>query len=76
MARYTRRDIDPVLDRVLADTGEDKFCAMKLLELEKLVRTYDPHKLLPAKTVLRAAINAYRTERWPALAPKRVFRRY
>ena len=76
---YDTSTIHSFLDRVLVDIGPDNFSGMKLLELEKLVRTYDSNNQLPAKTVLRAAIHSFRVARWPSTAPKRTadrFRRY
>ena len=80
-ARRARRPYDPtqitaLLDKVLADIGADRFAQMKLLEAEKFVRGYDRANELPAKTVLRAAINAYRAAKWPACAPKRLNDRF
>jgi len=73
---YDPRKITALLDKVLADIGPDKFSKMKLLEAEKFVRGYDKAQELPAKTGLRAAINAYRSARWPACAPKRMNDRF
>ena len=62
--------IDELLERVLADVGPDRFSRMKLLELERFVRAYDSKQELPARTVLRRAINSFRAARWPGTAPK------
>jgi hypothetical protein len=67
---YDIGKIDSLLERVLAEIGPDCFSHLKLLELERLVRTYDPERKLPGKTVLRAAINRFRKSRWPESAPK------
>jgi len=74
--RYDPNKIGPIFETVLADIGPEKFSGMRLLELERLVRGYDPNHELPAKTTLRAAINSFRTARWPGSAPKRATRRY
>ncbi len=75
MVRYDLRKVNETLDKVLAAVGPERFSSMRLLELEKLVRTYDPTRELPAKTLLRAAINSYRAARWPGTAPKAAGRR-
>ena len=75
MVRYDLRKVNETLDKVLAAVGPERFSSMRLLELEKLVRTHDPARELPAKTVLRAAINSYRAARWPGAAPKPAGRR-
>jgi hypothetical protein len=73
---YDQSKIEVLLERVLADIGPARFSEMRLLHLERLVRTYDPGHELPGKTVLRAAINTFRTARWPGCAPKKVSARF
>lgn len=68
--RHDRAAIVALLDKVLAKIGAEQFSGMRLLELEKLIRTHDPH--LPGKTVLREIINSYRSAKWPHTAPKKV----
>jgi hypothetical protein len=68
---YNFARIDALLERVLAEVGPDRFAGMRLLELEKLVRSYNAEGRLPGKTVLRATIHKFRASRWPATAPKR-----
>jgi hypothetical protein len=75
MGRYDLRQVNETLDKVLAVIGSERFSSMRLLELEKVVRLHDTARALPAKTVLRAAINSYRTARWPGTAPKPAGRR-
>ena len=73
---YDTAEINSLLDQMLAEVGPDYMSGMKLLAVEKHMRSSDHRGMLPGKTVLRAAINAYRTARWPACAPKRVSDRF
>lgn len=66
---YDLARISSLLDQVRADLGDEQFAAMKLLELEKVARAYDPHHELPGKTLLRAQIHAYRAARRPETEP-------
>ncbi len=76
MTRYDLSKVNETLDKVLDAIGADRFSAMRLLELEKLVRTYETSGDLPAKTLLRAAINKYRSAKWPSTAPRRAGSRH
>jgi hypothetical protein len=67
---YDTNELNALLERVLADIGDDRFTSLQLLELEKLVRTYDAKDELPGKTLLRDTINNFRATRWPGTAPK------
>jgi hypothetical protein len=67
---FDRSKISELLEKVLADIGFKRFAGMRLLELERVVRTYDPERGLPGKTVLRAEINGFRNARWPTTTPK------
>ena len=73
---YSRDEINAVLDKVLSEVGAEKFSAMRLLELEKLIRSRDASQRLPGKTLLREAINKFRAARWPHTAPKRLSDRF
>ena len=75
-SNYSRAEISAVLERTLAEIGPEKFSGMRLLELEKLVRSRDASQRLPAKTLLREAINKFRTARWPNTAPRRLSDRF
>lgn len=70
--RWRREEIVKLLERVLTDIGADRFSGMRLMQLEKLVRTYD--QALPGKTLLREVINSFRAARWPGTAPKKLDR--
>jgi len=71
--RWDRAAISALLEKVFREIGPERFSGMRLMELEKVVRTYD--KNLPGKTLLREAINNFRVARWPHTAPKKLFRR-
>ena len=71
-ARHDRVAISALLEKILTDIGPERFSGMRLMQLEKLVRTYDAG--LPGKTVLREVINTFRTARWPNTAPKKLDR--
>jgi hypothetical protein len=73
---YDTASINTALEKLLAEIGTERFSAMRLLDLEKLLRTYDHSHELPGKTVLRDAINKFRAARWPAAAPKRMSDRF
>lgn len=73
---YDKTAINGTLERVLAEIGPERFAAMRLLELETLIRQRDPDHSLPGKTLLREAINAFRSARWPSTAPKRMSDRF
>jgi hypothetical protein len=75
-SRYNRAEIDIFLKKALTDIGPQGFSSMKLLELEKCLRQRDTAQMLPAKTVLRAAINSFRAALWPETAPKRLSNRF
>ena len=70
MPKYNTSQISAALDQVLSEIGADRFSSMRLLELEKLVRTNDREGRLPGKTLLRATIHSYRSAKWPGTGPK------
>lgn len=72
MRHYDMGRIHDFLSRVLAEIGPDRFSSLRLMELEKLIRTYDKNKELPGKTLLREAIHKFRAERWAGTAPRKV----
>jgi hypothetical protein len=69
---YSRGEISAVLEKTLADIGAEQFSGMRLMQLEKLIRSRDTSHRLPGKTLLREVINNFRTARWPQSAPKRL----
>ena len=73
--KYSRSEVASLLERVLTEIGPDRFSTLRLMELEKLVRSHDAAKMLPGKTLLREVINQFRVKRWPSTAPKKVPRR-
>lgn len=75
MRQYDLQRIHSLLETVLSDIGPERFSAMRIMELEKVIRSYDKGGELPGKTLLREAIHKFRTPRWPTTAPKKVFRR-
>lgn len=76
MRKYSRPEILAFIASVHDKVGDVPFTSLRLMALETLVRTHDKLRALPGKTVLREALNEYRTKRWPSLAPKPVMRRY
>jgi hypothetical protein len=75
-SNYSREEINAVLEKTLAEIGAEKFSGMRLLALEKLIRSRDTNQRLPGKTLLREAINKFRVVRWPNSAPKRLSDRF
>lgn len=73
-AKYDLQMINECLERVLKEIGEDEFSTARLLQLERIVRERCPNYVLPGKTVLRKAINDFRTARWEHCAPKKMDR--
>ena len=73
---YSRDELNAMLEQTLAEIGPDKFAGMRLLELEKFIRSRDKSGGLPGKTLLREAINKFRASRWPHTAPKRLSDRF
>lgn len=69
---YDVSEIDSLIAEVHAKEGDGAFTSLGLMALEALIRTHDPDKRLPGKTLLRERINAYRSVRWPATAPKKI----
>ena len=65
-----------LLDKVLAEIGPDRFSAMKLLDLERTLRTHDLANELPGKTVLREMIHSFRKARWSGTEPKSISSRF
>lgn len=74
MKKYDMDGIQKFLAQVLSEIGPERFSSLRLMELEKLVRSYDKVRELPGKTLLREAIHKFRTARWPGTAPKKVTR--
>lgn len=74
--RYSVSEIDAFIGHVHAKAGDGAFQSMKLMELETLIRKHDSVGMLPGKTLLRERINAYRSARWPATAPKKASDRF
>lgn len=76
---YSRAEISGLLEKVLAEIGPAQFSSLRLMQLEKVVRSRDVERRLPGKTLLREVINQFRMARWPQTAPKRLndrFRRF
>jgi len=74
--KYDLKSIEDMLERVRSSIGDGEFSAMRIMELEKVVRSYDQAHELPGKTLLRASIHSFRKARWPGLAPKPSGSRY
>jgi hypothetical protein len=68
-----RVEIETLLTKVLDDIGPERFSSLRLLDLERLTRTYNPD--LGGKTVLREVINKFRSARWESCRPKQLYRR-
>lgn len=68
---YSVDRIDAFIGSVHATVGDQAFQSPSLLALEKLVRAHDTGNDLPGKTLLRERLNAFRSVRWPDLAPKK-----
>jgi hypothetical protein len=75
-SNYNREQISAVLEKTLTEIGPEKFSGMRLLELEKLIRSRNANQRLPGKTLLREAINKFRAARWSHTAPKRLSDRF
>jgi hypothetical protein len=73
---YDLKKIDELLDVIRMEIGDDRFAAMRLMELEKVVRRHDSSHELPGKTLLRERIHAFRAARWPHLKPKAMSSRF
>jgi hypothetical protein len=69
MRTFSREELDMLLDKVMNEIGTEQFSAMRLLEVERLVRSRFQTQRLPGKTLLRETINKFRTARWPQCAP-------
>jgi hypothetical protein len=69
--RYDYSKIEAVLNETLTWLGPDRFSAMKVTELEKVVRERAGTNALPGRSQLRAAIHTFRTKRWPNTEPRR-----
>ena len=67
-----RARVAEILEKVLTDIGPERFSGMKLLDLERTIRTYDLANELPGKTVLRELIHSFRRARWSGTEPKPV----
>ena len=69
--KYDSKPIQEFIERVRLKVGDDDFTTLRLIQLEKVIRTYDKERSLPGKTRLREEIHSFRKARWPALmAPK------
>lgn len=75
-AKYSVSEIDAFIEKVHATEGDGAFQSMRLMELETLLRKHDKTGILPGKTLMRERINAYRSKRWPATAPKKASDRF
>jgi hypothetical protein len=69
--KYDYSKIEAVLNETMAWLSVERFSAMKVTELEKIVRTRAGTTTLPGRSQLRAAIHSFRIARWPSAAPKR-----
>ncbi|MGB7578355.1 MAG: hypothetical protein WA905_11225, partial [Pseudolabrys sp.] len=65
-----REEINALLQNTLAEIGPEKFSGMRLVVLEKLIRSRYASQRLPGKTILREIINNFRSARWPETAPR------
>jgi hypothetical protein len=74
--KYSVAEIDGFIAKVHAEAGDHAFMTMRLMELEAFLRKHDKSHTLPGKTLLRERINAYRSARWPATAPKKIAPRH
>jgi len=75
--KYNRDQVKPILEKILADMGEESFSKARLLEIERMARRASPQGFyLPGKTVLREIINQFRIARWPEATGKTLGRRF
>ncbi|MGA8921089.1 MAG: hypothetical protein WB540_20340 [Pseudolabrys sp.] len=68
--KHNREEINALLQNTLAEIGPEKFSGMRLVVLEKLIRSRYESQRLPGKTILREIINNFRSARWPETAPR------
>ncbi|MGA8749747.1 MAG: hypothetical protein WB563_13225 [Pseudolabrys sp.] len=68
--KHNREEINALLQNTLAEIGPEKFSGMRLVVLEKLIRSRYASQRLPGKTILREIINNFRSARWPETAPR------
>ncbi|MFZ2090841.1 MAG: hypothetical protein WAU99_03815 [Pseudolabrys sp.] len=68
--KHNREEINALLQNTLAEIGPEKFSGMRLVMLEKLIRSRYASQRLPGKTILREIINNFRSARWPETAPR------
>ena len=68
--KHDREEINALLQNTLAEIGPEKFSGMRLVMLEKLIRSRYASQRLPGKTILREIINNFRSARWPETAPR------
>ncbi|MGA7308554.1 MAG: hypothetical protein WBX05_06345 [Pseudolabrys sp.] len=68
--KHNREEINALLQNTLAEIGPEKFSGMRLVVLEKLIRSRYASQRLPGKTILREIINSFRSARWPETAPR------
>ncbi|MGC2116883.1 MAG: hypothetical protein WA656_20360 [Pseudolabrys sp.] len=68
--KHNREEINALLQNTLAEIGPEKFSGMRLVVLEKLIRSRYAIQRLPGKTILREIINNFRSARWPETAPR------
>ena len=68
--KHNREEINALLQNTLAEIGPEKFSGMRLMVLEKLIRSRYASQRLPGKTILREIINNFRSARWSETAPR------
>jgi hypothetical protein len=68
--KHNREEINALLQNTLAEIGPEKLSGMRLVVLEKLIRSRYASQRLPGKTILREIINNFRSARWPETAPR------
>ena len=64
-------EIDKHIADVHAKVGDGPFSSLGLMAMEVLIRERDPQGRMREKTLLRERLNAFRTARRPALAPRK-----
>ena len=61
--KHNREEINALLQNTLAEIGPEKFSGMRLVVLEKLIRSRYASQRLPGNTILREIINNFRSAR-------------
>lgn len=69
--KYSRDEINALLEKTLAEIGTERFSEMDLVALERFLRAANPSRKLPGRTIFREIINNFRAARWPETAPRR-----